>query len=490
MLSLIKKALKNSAIYGLGNLSAKLVGFVLLPIYTDYLSVDDYGAFALLEATALIMMSIFGGGLYWAFNRWYWDQKYAGKQKSIFFTLLVFLSGVVAILICLTIYFSDGFSELVFGTSKYSYVLRLVSICAGAEILANLFSTLLKLQERPILFSSSNLVKLIINLGLTIYFIMYLGHGVNGIFEAQIFGHLGYFLFMIPVAFKEIHIKFETAILKEMLLFSMPLMLSIISGLVLAQSDRFMLEEMQSIAESGQYSMGFKLANSVKVFIVFSIQLAISPMIYKMMDQPGAKRFYSKIMTYFTFGVIPFSLGASLFGIDLMVWISDNTDYWAAAQVIPIISLTIIFGMLRDTAQIGLNITKKTKKIASVTTIIAALNVGFNYILIPIYGIIGAALATLLCQIIAFGITYRVSQKEYFIPFEIGKIFMILFTAISLYIISKYVDILNTNINLLLKLLLIFCYPLILYFLNFYEKAELETVKNKLKQLKKNLLGS
>jgi len=96
MLSNIKYTIRNSLIYGLGNLSVKLVGLVLITVYTNpqFLSISDYGVLGVMEATAQIVIALLGLALTQAFTRWYWDKEYSKKQKTIFFTLLTFLFGI------------------------------------------------------------------------------------------------------------------------------------------------------------------------------------------------------------------------------------------------------------------------------------------------------------------------------------------------------------------------------------------------------------
>lgn len=84
MLADIKSTIKNSIIYGFGSLSSKLVGFILIPLYTKYLTVEDYGALGILEVSSQIFIGLFGFGLYQAFFRWYWDKRYSSKQAAIF----------------------------------------------------------------------------------------------------------------------------------------------------------------------------------------------------------------------------------------------------------------------------------------------------------------------------------------------------------------------------------------------------------------------
>ena len=128
MLDQIKSTSKNSIVYGLGNVSVKLVGLILIPIYTDpsYLSLDDYGILGILESTSLLVAAFLGLALVQAHTRWYWDEAHLGRQKSINFSLLAFLT-VISVLACFAFYpFAGRFSELLFQTDKYRYLLRLM----------------------------------------------------------------------------------------------------------------------------------------------------------------------------------------------------------------------------------------------------------------------------------------------------------------------------------------------------------------------------
>jgi O-antigen/teichoic acid export membrane protein len=485
MIIQIKNTLKNSIIYSIGNISTKIIGFILLPLYTSHLTISDYGALALLESVSQILISFFGFGLYNAFIRFYWDKNYQNDQKSIFFSLLILL-GLISFTVFWVVYFNlEYFSYLIFDNAKFKYILTLVAIISGFEIVSILFRSLLRVQERAGAYIITNFIKLFSNLSLTIFLVAYEHRNVQGIFEAQVIGNIIYFLSISPIILKEIRFKFQYKILKEMLRYSLPLMFSIISGLVLAQTDKFMLEKIHHISDTGIYSLGLKIANSVKIFIVMSVQLALSPIIYKMINNLEAKRFYSKIMTYFTYGVIPFSLFVSIFGNEIISLLSSNSDYYDSANIIPIISISIIFGMLKDTSQIGLNIMKLTQIVARVTIFIAILNLILNYLLIPEWNTYGASIATLLCQIIGFILILINAQKKYYIPYEYKKIILMIALAVIIFGFSLLLNNITFLFRVIVKFFLILNFPIILYFLNFYDKVELENFKKTLKYLKR-----
>lgn len=477
MLKNIKSAVKNSAIYSIGNISTKIIGLILLPLYTKHLTVSDYGILGIIEVSTQLLISVFGLALYQAFFRWYWDKEYKHKQKSMFFTSTIFLV-FISILMYLGFYsFSEKFSVLLFDKTAYSYLLKIMVVSAGLQIVAQMPSTLMRLQERPILYSATNIVKLIITLILTIYFIVFLKKNVEGIYEAQVIGLLVYFLTLSKYIWKNIRIKLETKILKGMLTFSLPLIFASISGVIFSIADRYCLKFLGNLSEVGIYSLGFKIANTIKVFVITSVQLAISPIIFKMMDAPNNKRFYSKIMTYFTFGVMICVLGMSFFGKEIIKFLAQNKDYWEAYKVIPIISFALLFGMLKDTSMMGLNIAKKTKIIAITMTIMSVFNIALNIVLIPHFQSIGAAIATLISQAIFFIAIFKIAQKYYYIPYEISKIIKMIILGVILFGLSLLINNFSLIFRVLLKLSMIGAFPLILYCWNFYEKIEILRLK-------------
>lgn len=478
MLNNIKIAAKNSFVYGLGNLAAKLVGFVLLPLYTSRLSIADYGTLSILEISSQLIISIFGFSLYQAFDRWYWDPEIKNKQRALFFTVFISLIIISGIMIVGLTIGSARLSTLLFKDPRLAGLLILMFIASALQIIAVLPMTLLKLQARSIFYTIATLSQFTVNLAATVYFIAGLNQNVEGIYKAQIIGSVVYFVILSKYIIKNMSLKFEVSILKEMLKFSFPLMLSSISGIILTIADRFCINFITGLSELGVYSLGYKIANSIKVLIVTSVQLAINPMIYQMMSRPDNKRFYSKLLTYFCFGVAICVLGISIFSKEIVhLLASRNPDYWEAFKVIPILSLAVLFTTCRDTSLIGLNLTKKSKIIGLVTVSISSLNVLLNVILIYMFDSIGASIAALISSILFFLIIYHYAQKYYFIPYEMKKIGLIISLTVLLYGISLVNLPFPFVFNIVFKLILFCSFPFLLYLFKFYEDIELEVIK-------------
>ncbi|MGD0343326.1 MAG: oligosaccharide flippase family protein, partial [Bacteroidales bacterium] len=477
MLSRLKSTAKNSIIYGVGNLSSKLIGLVLLPLYTSVLPVAEFGKLAMLETTAQILVAIFGLSLNSAYFRWYWDKEYSGKQKSLFFTIFAFLGLMVLLMILGLTGAASKLSLFLLDTDQNAKLIRLMVITTAFDVLGVLPLTLMRLQERPVLFISSNLIKFTANLLLTILFIVGLHHRIEGIYEAQIIGNIILFVFLSKYIWKHMEFRFESKILKEMLAFSLPLMLASIAGFFITMTDRYTLKFMNGLAQLGSYQFGFKVSNSIKIIVVNSLNYAVQPLIYRLMNEPNNKRFYSKVLTYSGFAIMYLVILISVFGKELVMLLAQKKEYWNAYLVIPFLSFGLFFGSLRDTLFTGLSFAKKSKVSAAITISSAVINVLLNIVLIFYFQSIGAAVATLLAQFIYFSLVWKYSQKYYFIPYETFKIFKIFLTGAFLTMIAMFANSLPLLPSLGIKIVIIALFPVLLYLWDFYEEIELVRMK-------------
>jgi O-antigen/teichoic acid export membrane protein len=477
MLPLLKSTVKNSFIYSLGNLSTKIAGFILIPLYTKYLPLSDYGVLGLLEVTSTAIIVLFGLNLYSAFFRWYYDKNYQGRQKSLFFTTAVFLI-VLSLLLALLIYPSAGFfSKLILNEDRFTGLFNLMLISSAIQVVATVPSTLLRLQERPLLFITANITRLVITLALTIYFIAYLHRGLPGLYEAQLIGNILYLILLVPYMFRNFEYRFEVKALKDMLFFSFPLILSSLSGIIISFSDRYFLNAMGNLNNTGLYSFAFKISNTIYYLIIDSVNLALSPVIFKIMYDKNSLRFYSKILTYLTFLVLLCIMALSFFGKEILQLISLRQEYWQAYKILPVLSFAALFMMLRDSMIRALNIVKKTQVVSFTIILVSFLNVLLNYTLIPLFQTMGAAIAFLITQIISFSGLYYFAQKYYPVKYENRKIVLMLLLAICSTAVAFMLNPLPLLLAIILKLLILAAFPVILYFMNFYEPIELQRIR-------------
>ncbi len=481
-----KNLFKGILIYGFGNVSVKLVGLVLLQLYTNpkVLSVEEFATWGVLESTQLVIVSLFSLALYSAYIRWYWDKEYINQRRSILFSCYAILFGIGIILSFSGFFCSKTLSVILFNKDTFALPITLMIVGSAVQFIIDLTLSQMRVEEKPTFYITSNIIRLTVSLVATIYLLKYVHHGLLGIYEALLLGNIAFVIVTIPYILKHIEFKFNFPVLKEMIVFSLPLALASISGVLLNVFDRYVLNFSSTSLNVGVYNIGVKVTNITKLLIVSSIQIALTPTYFKLMNHPDHKAIFSRIMTWFTLIVVYASLFLSLFGLEITKLFSKGTMYWDAYKLIPILSLGIIFALLKDTSVIGLQITKRTKIIGIVLAGIATLNLGLNILLIPSFGTYGAAISSLISQITYFVIIQYYAQKYYHIPYRLDRVFTIIIIGTILYFAGSLFNNYSLGIRVLTKSSSLLLFPIFLFAFRVFDKSEVDALKSFINSIK------
>ncbi|MBL7136185.1 MAG: oligosaccharide flippase family protein [Candidatus Marinimicrobia bacterium] len=473
----LKNTIKHTAIYSFGNIATKLIGIVLLPLYTKHITVAEYGVLGILEITIMILTQILILGQPQAILRFHDLDEYKEKRKSTLFTLFVFLFSIGLLFNFIGQNYVVKLSSLFSKPTEFAIYFKLCFIIIFLRVINELFLSVIRAKEKSILYAVANITKLIIILGFNIYFVAFVRIGIRGILYAYLIGDGLLFLILFPNMFFEMVPKFDNRILRESLLFGIPFIFSSLAGMLLNMGDRYILKLLVNYKEVGLYNLGYKVAGILNVFLMQSFFLSFAPIAYKMYGQKGGKRYFSKMLTYFVFALFWVGLGLSFFSKELIKLLALNPDYWIAYQVVPYIILAYIFSGARYVVSIGLNLKRKTKYIAYCTIGAAILNIGLNFILIPKYKMMGAAVATIISFVALYFATYFIANRFYKIPYENLKLLKMLILAIVLFFLSTLLANLQILPRISLKIAILISFPFLLYFLKFYEEIEIDTIK-------------
>ena len=478
MLKYIKETAKNSVIYSLGNIFVKLTGFILIPILTDpeFLSTQDYGALGVLEAVNQILISLMGFGLYNSLIRWYYDQD-EEQNRATFFTSSLFVIILSGTIILVTYLFKSQASVLLFNSEIYDSVIVLVMVSTGLQVLGVLPATLMRMQERATFFTVTNIIKLIVTLVVTLYFLLINNEGLFAVYAGQIAGFLVYLIILIPYMVRNSVLKIHFQLFTEMMGYGISMMMAGLAASSTNVIDRFVLNSMSGLQEVGLYSLAYKVSSILKVFIITSVSMALTPLMFKKINDQDSHRFYSKTMTYYGFGMMICIMGVSLFGKEMLKVFTGSVLYWSSFSVIPILAFGLFFVALRDVVTVGLRIAKKTSRITLMTIIVSILNLVLNILIIPIWGAEGAALASFISQLFFFVGLFYFSNRVYPIHFEWRKIILMFITGAVLVYLSLLTNGMHLALRLIVKTCAIALFPFILYFFNFYEDVEIRQIK-------------
>ena len=495
MLKSIKISFKDTIIYGLGNVAVKIVGLILIPLFTNpkFFSTDEFGVMGILEISGLILTAMLASGLPQSLTRWFWDTDYRNNQKGIFF-MSISTQVTVSLLFCLVLVpLSGTISTLIFSKTIWAKAITFVILASGIQAINNVVNTLMRLQSRSLLYTLTNLFKLTFVLALTLYFILSKKMGLEGIYLAQLIGNAFVVLLLSGYIIKNTKIFFDKIIFRSMNVYGFPLLMANIAAAMLTVIDRFSLNSLAVMKSVALYTLAFKITSVLKLVLVDSIKLSLGPMMIKRIGTPDSKRFYSKVLLYSSY-ILMFSIvGVSLFAFEIIKIIATSRDYWGAVIIIPFLSLSVFFVNMKEVTVYGLHIAKKTRIIGFIVVFSTILSLVLNILLIPVWDITGAAVATLLSQFIYWYACYYYSQKVFFVPYEIKKIALMLITGAALSFSSLLINGMDLLPRMLIKTICLASFPFILYLFNFYEPVELQAIKgfiskwSKVKNLKYNL---
>jgi len=485
MLADLKNTVKQTSIYSVGNLSSKLIGFILLPLYTSYLTTAEYGILAIIEASGQILIGIFAFSLPTAMLRWCATEKEEQQQKSIVFTTLISTLLIAVSLSIVLIPFSSKFSILFFNHTRFTNYFIILFLSVSFGILNNVPLNLIRLKEKSFFYIIITSLKFATILLLNIYFVVYKKTGVEGIILSQLIGNILLLLLTTPFLLKNVILRFKFKVLKEMFSYGFPLIFTAISALALSSADKYIIKFFIGDAGVGIFSLGHKFGSIINVFLLQSFQLGFLPIAYKMYNKPNAKRYFSKVLTYYAFILVFAVLALSLFSMEIIKFLSHKKSFWPAYSLVPLISFAFIFKGMQYVISLGFHYVKRTSFTAYIVLGTAIFNIILNILLVPQYGYSVSAYIMVISFFIMSVLTYYFSQRLFHIPYEIKKITTLILVGSVLFGLSTLTNDSDLSIRLLVKSMLLISFPAILYFLKFYEKIELLKIKEIFSSIKR-----
>jgi O-antigen/teichoic acid export membrane protein len=406
---MLKSLAKNSILYYLSTFLTRGISFFLLPLYTSTLSQADYGTLELFSILTSFVIIVFTLQLGQGVARYYNELTSQSDVRKYTSTLIYFAFFSFAIFLILAFIFRYQLSEYL-GISINNCILALSATALNGVFY--LSQNQLAWKIKPVQEIISSFTYNVVTICFTIYFLVYSGTGIAGIFVAQIIGALAGILLGFLFTKNDYGLVFDFRVLKKLLAFSVPLIPGAMSILIFSMADRICIKESLSMDELGIYSVGNKIA-SILTISALGVSSALSPLIYKHFQEEETP---VKIAILFrVFSSLSFILMTliSIFSIEL-IHLMTNQNYHEAAPVIPFLLLAIYLNSFIPFFP-GLYIGKKTILISVISVSAGILNVLLNIYFIPLYGITAAAVVTAFSFGINFYIQYLLSKKYYLI---------------------------------------------------------------------------
>ncbi len=361
MFQKIRELSKDLAIYGLGDVAIQLVNFLLLRVYVQYLSMEDYGILALLGSVEAIAKLFFRWGVDGSFMRFWYDCEDDRARQRLSSTLFFFLLIVNGVLLVAAVAAAPLYSSALAGLGgpRATLALQLVLLNTFAIGFTFIPFHVLRMRQRAREFSVLAFARSASTLLLRLALVVGLGYGVLGVVAADLVVTAALLAVMVRYFSPLIRPVFSAATLREALTFGLPRIPHGFAQQVIAVGDKFVLTRFVPLADVGLYSMGVSVGLIQKVFLA-AFEYAWAPFYYATVREPGAQRIFSAVTTYGVAVLALMTAGLSAIAGDLLRVVTHG-QYTAAAGVVAWTSLGVFFQGIYLMTSIGLNITRRTQ---------------------------------------------------------------------------------------------------------------------------------
>ena len=408
---------------GIVNIISALSGFILLPILTKTLSTELYGIWVQIMVTSSLLTLLVTLGLKDAIIRFFAGEKDVNKIRGGFYSIfaLVFLFNLLMIIIIFV--FSESLAITFFGGEKAIPFVRLLCFIIPSTALNSICIDFFRALQQIRKYSGFLILQHVLNV-LMISYAVLSGYGLLGALVALIivntFSLFLYFFFI----HSQIGIgKPDLSVLKPYLLFSLPLVPGAAGIWIIEISDRYLIAYLLGVASVGIYSAAYSLGSMVGMFMS-----PIGAILFPTISNRYENNKMEEIKTHLKYSLKVYLMFAipSLFGLTVLsrslLLTFTTSEFVSAYLIVPIVALGTIFYVSTGIGSVILVVLKKTKTFVWVGGVSASMNILLNIVLIPIIGILGAAISTLITFL--FTTTAIGIQAFKDIPFEIDLKFI------------------------------------------------------------------
>ena len=431
--------------------------FISFPILTRVFSVSDYGVLGIIGTTLLIATSIAKLGFPESILRFYAEFKYVDKVKT-FYSTLFFSSLAMATTIALLLLVS---TQLMRGKleGKILNLAPLVSVLIITGGITAIMLTYLRAEQRTRFYNVIMIIQRYVSLGLGIFLIHYFIKGLYGFYVGLIISGLAILSYLIYVFHGRIRLNpssFSWDIFSKSIKFGFPLALNELGALLLNYIDRYFIQFYVGSIGLGLYTAGYNLATYATDAVIYPIGYAMTPIYMNILINRGedeTKTFLGNTLKFFLLISIPLAFGFIAIGRDLLIFLASS-KYVEANIFLPYVIIGQFFHASTLILNCGLLIRKKSHVIALITLATMILNIGLNVIMIPNFGILGAAQATLISYFVyAILITYY-SFKDFSFKIDFRSIMLYVVISIGMYFVIGLADYRSNLLNLFIKILI------------------------------------
>lgn len=433
--NIYKNAINHTMIYGASNILRKVVGLIMLPIYTQYLTPEDYAVVDLMMLTIVLVEVFLSMRMGQAVFRFYHLAESENEKKKVMstgFVMAIFTGTAAYIVLAMN---ADSAVLLMIGDSQYKELFSLLAILLLLQSIEEFGFIYLRIHQKANLYFVLSFVKLSIQLSLNIYFIVYLELSVAGVVYTAIISTAFMSLFAVFYTFYYSGLSFSKKTIKDFVLFSYPMWISAIGIFYANSSVKYFLRVFSGLEDVGLYALAAQFGSLVVLFSWIPFTSVWDSLKYQIYKKNDSKYMYNNILIILVVVMSFIGLGVSLFS-DIIIRFMSPEAFWPAGEVVPILAMLSIIVGLTQFNNLGILIEKKTSYFAIIVYSKAVILTICFVLFIPYLGLYGAALAVLLGGVFHLYLVEKISNKYYDMELQWSRVIGINLLWVICYLLS------------------------------------------------------
>jgi len=475
----ILRFFKHSGVYAIGNVLNRAAALLLLPLYTNYLTPAEYGALELFYVVAAVFSGFLSIGIAHATLRFYFEYDAESDRNSVVTTnltasFLITLTGALVVG-----YWRGNLATAVFGNPEHARGISIILITLVLELSSQVCLAYLRARELSFLFVALSAAKLVVQCAANTYMVVYRAAGVEGVLFGNLLAVGVGWVILVVFTLRNCGFHFEMKKAIPCLKYSFPFLLSTLVSLVSGNLDRVLISRYQSLALLGTFALATKFSALLEFLIGEPFNRSYGAFRFSIMRDPEAASIHSRVVRYLFLGTVSLGLGIALFAKDLLKLMS-KPDFWNSMDVLPILLVASTFSILNYSFQTGVLFAKKTRYVFYIALVVTITNVILNFLLIPRFGVYGAAVTQLLCAFVGAMAYIRVSNKYFPVKYEWRAMSLAGGVAVLAYLAARILTPPAFVLGLLVKSVLFVCFFILLLYSGSIESAEIGWLRNRL----------
>ena len=431
----MKSLAKDTAIYGLSSIIGKFLNYLLVPLYTYALArTADYGIVTNIYAWTALLLVLLTYGMETGFFRFANREDY--NAKDVYKTAYLTLFSTSAFFALMVVVFQHPIAN-VLGYADHSEFVAMMFATVAADAFASIPFAYLRYQKRPMVFAALKLLFVLLNIGFNLLFLVVLGkNDVFYVFLSNILATTIQTLCLLPFTMpKGGH--FDGRVLKEMLRYSLPLLVLGVAGIMNQTLDRILFPYLytgdDAQAQLGIYGACFKVAMIMMMFTQ-AFRYAYEPFVFAKHKDRQSVEAYADAMKYYIIFSYLILLGV-IFYLDIFRYIVSSA-YWEGLQIVPVVLWTYVFQGIYFNLSFWYKLTDETKWGAYFSIIGLVITLVLQIVGVPRIGYWASCGSSLVCYFVIMCLSYFIGQKKAPIPYDLKRIGA--YTALTLGLLAVY----------------------------------------------------